>query len=88
MKTTIKRGYIAAPKAGRSVFTARKYPFPDLQEGDYISPPYPWDDRVKVKSAVRYYNRTTGGKLHLNLWPQGKDGDPTPCCEVGWLAST
>jgi len=88
MSQTIKKGYIAAPKHGRSVFTARKYPFPDIKEGEYLDPPYPWSDRVKVKSAVRYFNATTGGCLHVNMWPQGKEGHPAPCCEVGWLPAT
>jgi len=60
---TVKRGYVPLP--GR----VDKYPFHLLgKPGDYLDPPYPWEARHRVRSAVRTWNRKhPQQKLHVNL---------------------
>jgi hypothetical protein len=81
-RRTIKQGYVALPKTQREVLN-RKYPFQLLKEGEYIDPPWPLGELDRVRSAVRHWNNSRGGKLHINIHRDGL-GRHGPCVQVGW----
>lgn len=70
MKRKVKSGYVPY-RAPRRVVMSRKYPFSAIKEGCFLDPPYPLEERERVKQAVRYYNKTKNGSLHVSVTPEG-----------------
>ena len=70
MKRKVKSGYVPYTPP-RRVVLSRKYPFAALKPGGFLDPPYPLEERERVKQAVRYYNKTKKGCLHVSVTPDG-----------------
>jgi hypothetical protein len=83
MKRRIEKGYVSAPRP-KSFFLSRKYPFKLLKEGCFISPPYEWAEKDRLRSAVRYWNHKHKACLEISYHPDGWEKSKEPCLRVGW----
>lgn len=66
----IRRGYVPY-RPGKRIILKRKYPFAAMKEGDHLEPPYPLEDRDRVRAAVRYWNKAYDTALEINATPEG-----------------
>ena len=77
-----RAGYIKAPNPLAEA--RRKYPFDRLSVGEMLDPPYPWEERHRVKAAVLRWNRLNRAALHVSFYPEGFQDSGSPCVVVGW----
>ena len=66
----IRRGYVPY-RPGKRIILKRKYPFAAMKEGDHLEPPYPLEERDRVRAAVRYWNKAYDTALAVNATPEG-----------------